>query len=141
MGFAQSAQQFVAERSRCEAARGLSLDAFLLVPAQRIARYPLLLQVPCKIPISIFWLMFFVVLFASSECALLQAIVDKTPEDDPDHAATARAQQRMKEIVWQCNEHLRQVKRGKKIRKKKRGERGGGGKEINVCVLCGCKSV
>ena len=32
------------EQSREQLARGLHLDAYLMVPAQRIARYPLLLQ-------------------------------------------------------------------------------------------------
>lgn len=77
----QTVLQFLAEQSREPLARGLQLDAYLMVPAQRIARYPL----------------------------LLQAVLDNMESGDPQREQTQRVQQLMKNMVCQCNEHLRVV--------------------------------
>jgi hypothetical protein len=74
-------RQFFAAQTRDPRARGLSVDAFLLAPVQRIARYPL----------------------------LVAAIVDCLAAVHPYHASNQHALQVMTDAVGACNSHLRKV--------------------------------
>jgi hypothetical protein len=77
--FLQALAEFLAAISHNPMARGLSVEAYLLVPVQRLTRYPL----------------------------LVGAILDATSLHDPDHEWVDELRARLIETVKACNERVR----------------------------------